>query len=143
VRTIHHVVDVDTDAAAVWRALTEPESLASWWSTALAGPAAAVGVEQRWTFGGDFNPVMLVTACEAPHRLGWRCTDGHPNWQDNDFVFELVPLDDGRTRLRFWQNYATELSDDDYGTYNFNWGYYLESLRRLCTTGVGTPYQAS
>ena len=35
----------------------------------------------------------------------------------------------GRTRLRFTQDYAVELSDDDYGIYNFNWGYYLESLR--------------
>ena len=27
--------------------------------------------------------------------------------------------------LRFWEGYARELSDDAYGTYNFNWGYYL------------------
>jgi uncharacterized protein YndB with AHSA1/START domain len=30
--------------------------------------------------------------------------------------FQLAPLDDGRTRLRFWQEYAVELSDDAYGT---------------------------
>jgi hypothetical protein len=45
--------------------------------------------------------------------------------------------------VRFWQEYATELSDDAYGTYNFNWGYYLESLRLLCTTGAGKPFQAA
>jgi hypothetical protein len=27
-----------------------------------------------------------------------------------------------------------------YGTYNFNWGYYLNSLKRLCEEGVGTPF---
>jgi hypothetical protein len=25
-------------------------------------------------------------------------------------------------------------------TYNFNWGYYMESLRLLCTTGAGKPF---
>jgi len=41
----------------------------------------------------------------------------------------------------FWQQYAVELDDDAYGTYNFNWGHYLESLRLLCTTGTGTPFR--
>jgi hypothetical protein len=45
-------------------------------------------------------------------------------------------------RLRFWQEYAVELADDYYGVYNFNWGYYLESLRLLCVTGTGKPFQA-
>jgi len=52
--------------------------------------------------------------------------------------FELVALDDGRTKLWFWQDYAVELSDDAYGVHNFNWGYYLESLRLLCTKGTGS-----
>ena len=26
------------------------------------------------------------------------------------------------------------------GTYNFNWGYYLQSLKLYCETGMGTPF---
>ena len=55
--------------------------------------------------------------------------------------FELEEKGTG-TVVRFWQNYARELSDDAYGTYNFNWGYYLESLRLLGETGTGKPFQA-
>ena len=76
---------------------------------------AAVGTRTVWTFDGDFNPVMETVAFEAPN--------------------ELV------SRLRFWQEYAVELADDYYGVYNFNWGYYLESLRLLCVTDTGKPYQ--
>ena len=46
------------------------------------------------------------------------------------------------TIVRFRQDYARELSDDDCRTYNFNWGYYLESLRLFSNTGSGKPFQA-
>ena len=65
---------------------------------------------------------------------------GHEPWADNTFRFELEEKGTG-TVVRFWQNYARELSDDAYGTYNFNWGYYLESLRLLGETGTGKPFQ--
>jgi uncharacterized protein YndB with AHSA1/START domain len=142
-RTIHHVVDIDASAKVVWGALTDQEQMANWWSTEVDAPKTVAGQLQVWTFAGDFNPVMEVTDIAEQRHLGWRCVDGHSNWKDNTFDFELVPLPDGRTRLRFTQNYAVELSDDDYGIYNFNWGYYLESLRLLCTTGAGKPFKAA
>jgi uncharacterized protein YndB with AHSA1/START domain len=140
-KTIHHVLDIDTTADTVWSALTEPDRMAGWWSTKLetTGPAA-VGVRVDWTFAGDFNPVMEIITLDARTSLGWRCVAGHDPWQDGTFRFELVGLDDGRTRLRFRQDYAVELSDDAYGVYNFNWGYYMESLRLLSTTGAGKPF---
>jgi uncharacterized protein YndB with AHSA1/START domain len=141
-KTIHHVLDIDADPGRVWAALTDADGLAGWWSTKLQTDAATVGVQIRFTFACDFNPVMEITKLVDGRELQWRCIKGHANWDDNTFDFELVPLDDGRTRLRFTQNYAVELSDDDYGVYNFNWGFYLESLRLLCTTGTGKPFRA-
>ena len=40
---------------------------------------------------------------------------GHDPWQGAAFRFGLEPTGDGHTRLRFWQEYAVELSDDAYG----------------------------
>jgi hypothetical protein len=93
-------------------------------------------------FAGDFNPDMKVIQFEPPSDLGWRCVGGVEQWADNTFSFGLEDRD-GATRLRFQQDYATELSDDDYGSYNFNWGYYLESLRLYCESGRGNPFEAS
>jgi hypothetical protein len=58
---------------------------------------------------------------------------------DNSFRFEIVAQDSG-SKLRFRQEYSRELSDDQYGVYNYNWGYYLESLRLYCSTGTGKPF---
>lgn len=135
-KTIHHVVDVAAPARVVWAALTEPGQMASWWSTRLE----VIGDEVHWTFAGDFNPVMRVERAEPERELVWRCVAGHDPWADNTFRFTLAAHDSG-CRLRFWQEYATELDDDAYGTYNFNWGYYLESLRLLATTDTGKPFR--
>ena len=43
-------------------------------------------------------------------------------------------------RRMFSQDYARELSDEVYGIYNFNWGYYLNSLKLLCEKGSGVPF---
>ncbi len=60
-KTIHHVIDIDASVSRAWPALTDQDGLASWWSTQVSTPPAAVGVEVHFTFGGDFNPVMLIT----------------------------------------------------------------------------------
>jgi hypothetical protein len=105
--------------------------------------ANEVGGVVDFTFGGDFNPDMEITELEAPERLVWTCVRGHEPWADNPFRFELAKNDNGRTRLRFWQDYATELDDDAYGVYNYNWGYYLDSPRLLCETGTGKPFETA
>lgn len=141
-KTIHHVVDIDAEPSIVWSALTEPEQLTRWWSTKLEAGPSAVGGRMEWTFAGDFNPVMEITALDGHRAVRWLCLAGHGPWLENTFRFELVGLEVGRTRLRFWQDYAVELDDDAYGTYNFNWGFYLESLRMLCADGTGKPFLA-
>ena len=85
---------------------------------------------------------MKVTKLDANLSVEWRCVAGHKNWQDNVFSFELRDVS-RETGLMFTQIYAQELSDEVYGTYNFNWGYYLQSLKLLCETGTGTPFKAA
>ncbi len=69
---------------------------------------------------------MRVTALEPPGVVCWECVGGHEPWAQNTFRFELADKAD-RTIVRFWQDYARELSDDACGTYNFTWGYYWKA----------------
>jgi uncharacterized protein YndB with AHSA1/START domain len=143
-KTIHQVLDIETSNDNVWEALTTRDGLAGWWSTRVeVSDAAAVESVIDFTFGGNFNPDMEITAVDADSAVEWKCVGGHGPWADNTFRFEVEGLDGDRTRLRFWQHYATELSDDEYGIYNFNWGYYLQSLKELVETGSGKPFDPS
>jgi uncharacterized protein YndB with AHSA1/START domain len=140
-KTILHLSDVGASREKVFEALTSTDGLAAWWTTNVAGDAGADGLID-FTFDGSFNPDMQVVDFKPQSLVSWKCVGGHEQWADNSFRFELEDRD-GATRLRFRQNYATELGDDDYAIYNYNWGYYLESLRLYCETGTGKPYASA
>ncbi len=139
-KTIIHTFHVETPPESVCRALTTEQGVTGWWTTSASVEEREGGI-LRFTFHGDFHPHMKQIQLDPPRLVRWQCVDGHGNWQDNTFSFALRPQDDD-TSVQFVQQYAQELDDDTYGTYNFNWGYYLNSLKRFCETGSGTPFQA-
>lgn len=118
--------------------MTTQQGLARWWTTAVKAPERVDGVIE-FTFNTEFGPRMKITQLEPPGLVGWECVGGHEPWIGNTFRFEIAAKDPG-SRLRFRQDYSRELSNDQYGIYNFNWGYYLDSLRLYCDTGTGKPY---
>lgn len=138
-KEIIHAVHVHAPPADVYGALTTEEGVTGWWTTEASLEEGEGGVI-HFTFHGDFHPRMEQVGLEPNRRVEWRCVGGHDNWQDNAFSFALEERE-GETRLTFRQHYARELPDDVYGTYNYNWGYYLGSLKKLCETGTGTPFQ--
>jgi hypothetical protein len=138
-KTILHAFDITAERAAVFDALTTLDGLAGWWTTSVGGAAGQGGVID-FTFGGDFNPLMRVGDV-GDGGVSWRCVGGHQPWSDNLFRFELGP--DVPVSVMFRQEYAIELSDLAYATYNFNWGYYLDSLRLYLETGAGKPFKAA
>jgi len=138
-KKIIHFVHVKAPPQEVYRALTTRDGLAGWWSTNVRVEPGVGGIVD-FRFIEVFNPDMEVTRLDENRRVEWKCVGGHDEWRDNTFSFELRDQD-GETGLMFVQVYAQELSDEVYGTYNFNWGYYLGSLKKLCETGQGTPFQ--
>ncbi len=139
-KKIIHVVSIDAPRNKVFGAVTNQAGLSSWWSTKVEA-SEDVGGEIHFTFVDDFNPVMEVVTKNDNERVEWKCKAGHEPWKDNTFAYELRDVDQ-RTQLTFTQDYAKELSDEAYGIYNYNWGYYLESLKQYCETGRGKPYAA-
>jgi uncharacterized protein YndB with AHSA1/START domain len=138
-KTIIHTVHVHRPPPDVYRALTTEEGVTGWWTTEATVERGEGGLI-RFTFVGDFHPHMIQTRLEMPKLVEWRCVDGHDSWLDDTFTFTLRERN-GETSLRFVQECSQELDDDTYGTYNFNWGYYLNSLKKYCEDGEGTPYR--
>ena len=139
-QAIHHVFTIVAPPERVYEELTTTPGLAGWWTTEVGGSSLRLGDVIEFTFGDGFDPAMRVTVLEPPEWVTWEFSGGHDNWEGSTFEFRLERASEG-TFVRFWQHYGRALSDDDFGIYNYNWGYYLESLRLLCETGVGKPFR--
>jgi uncharacterized protein YndB with AHSA1/START domain len=137
-KTIIHFFRIHRPPAEVYSALTNEKGLSGWWTKSVAVETVTPAVV-HFRFAGDFNPDMQVIGSQQDRRVEWKCIGGHKNWNDNTFSFVLQHVD-GETGLLFTQHYAAELSDEVYGSYNYNWGWYLASLKEFCETGKGRPF---
>lgn len=137
---IIHVLNIKTNQDKVFEAIATAEGLSQWWSTNVKAEEKVGGIVD-FTFIADFNPNMKITALQRPLQIHWECVAGHDPWQDNKFSFELTE-NKGVTQLTFTQEYAREISDENYGIYNYNWAYYLQSLKQYCESGKGKPHAA-
>jgi uncharacterized protein YndB with AHSA1/START domain len=135
-REIIHTLQVKAPPAAVFRAITEEGGLSGWWTTKVR----VDGDRLRFTFEDPFHPVMRVTDADEPKVVRWALEGGHDPWTGSTFRFDLAKGDEG-TAVVFRMSYGQEIPDQQYGVYNFNWAYYLDSLRLLCETGEGKPFQ--
>jgi hypothetical protein len=71
----------------------------------------------------------------------WQGTTGHEAWGSwTGIEFRIFPVDNG-TRVRFQHALGPETDEEGTASANFNWGYYLDSLRTYCEAGTGKPFQ--
>ena len=135
---IRQMLLIDAPADTVYRAITEQEGLAGWWTVqALAKPE--VGSTADFKFGDRYHTAMRVRGLEPPRRVQWECVEGDHEWVGTTIVFDLERKGD-QTLLRFVHGGWREVTDF-YASCNYNWGYYLASLKSYCETGAGTPFE--
>ena len=139
--TILHVFDVHASPVDVYAAVATEAGLASWWTTKVRADSE-VGGEIEFTFvPGDFNPRMRIDALDEPATIAWTCVGDAQGWLNASIRFDLREYEGG-TRVTFRQGYGEPLGDEAFGVFNYNWGYYLESLRTYCESGQGRPFPA-
>jgi hypothetical protein len=137
-RSIIHVLDIKASLNTVHDAITTIEGLSGWWTTAVTG-ATTPGSIIQFRFGEVFKPDMKVLMSNGS-AIRWECMSGEKDWTDSTFRFSMEETA-GMIRLTFVQDYSNQIGDEKYGRYNFNWGYYLYSLKKYCETGAGLPFK--
>ena len=135
---IIHAVVIHASRKKIYRAITTQEGLSNWWTKTVTAEPKVGGIAD-FQFANEFGATMEIVDLDKEKRVEWKCTGGAEEWLGSLFVFELSDRD-GSVLLMFTQTYEQEISDVAYGTYNFNWAYYLQSLKEYCETGKGKPF---
>ncbi len=135
--SIKHYLHIKAQPEKVYNAITKTGGLRGWW-TAEAKADEIVGGTAEFIFGERYYNKMRITNLEPDKELEWKCLEGDKEWIGTTFLFDLEEKDGG-TILRFSHNNWKE-ETDFFASCNYNWGYYLNSLKKYCETGVGTPF---
>jgi uncharacterized protein YndB with AHSA1/START domain len=141
VSLIHHAFDIQAPPETVFTSITTADGLSSWWTTTVTAGTAELGSLFMLGFRGPFNPRLRITEIERPSVVAWEGVSGHDAWGPTMLRFELDRIEGG-TMVNFRHQMGADRSGDAVASANFNWGYYLDSLRLLCETGQGKPYQS-
>ncbi len=134
---IKHILSISAPADKVYEALTTREGIAGWW-TPDAELEPQVNSIARFNFGREFQNKMRITGLQPGKCVHWRCLEGHDEWIGTSFRFDLE-AQEGNTLLRFGHTNWRE-ETDFFASCNYNWGWYLTSLKNYCETGTGQPY---
>lgn len=141
-RTITHAFDVSAPPEAVYEALTTEKGLSGWWTRTAEVDREADRTTVDFRFGSEFFVRMAVEERGEARSLRWQCREGADDWTDSSIRFELQRRDRG-TLILFEHEFARAVEREAFGRYNFNWAYYLQSLKALCETGQGFPFEGA
>jgi hypothetical protein len=136
-RSIVHVLDVNASTQTVGLAVSSISGLKNWWTQDVSG-SDEVGKVIFFRFADRFKPDMKVVS-KSESKIQWQCISGEPAWANDYFTFS-IEKNGNLAKLTFVQEYANEITNEQYGRFNFNWGYYLNSLKLFCETGKGMPF---
>jgi uncharacterized protein YndB with AHSA1/START domain len=137
---IQHYLEINAPAPEVFKAVTEQEGLAGWWTEdAIARPQ--VGSIAEFKFGEHYHNKMRITNLIPNSKVEWECLQGDKEWIGTSFTFDISEKS-GKTALKFTHKDWREATNF-YASCNYHWGLYMKSLKDYCETGKGEPYKKS
>jgi uncharacterized protein YndB with AHSA1/START domain len=146
--TIERDIEIEAPVDVVWRTITEPELIRTWFSD-MADVEARPGAVGSLTFRADSDAPHIVditvVAADRPHRFSYRWV--YPPGEDAAEInstlvtFTLVADGDERTRLRVVESGLDQMdmADDDkqkfFEDHSHGWQVQGDRLRDLFASG--------
>jgi len=149
--TIERDIEIEAPVEVVWRTITEPELIRTWFSD-LVDLEPRPGAVGTLTFRADSDDPhavdITVVAAERPHRFSyrWCYPAGDRATPDNSTLvtFTLTADGDARTRLRVTESGLDQLDWPDadkqkfVGEHSHGWQVQGDRLRDLFAAGHGS-----
>ncbi len=135
---IKHYLNINAPVEVVFKAITEQEGLSKWWTEETVASVKLNSVAE-FKFGDLYQCKMNVSNLLPGKKVEWKCVDGADEWIGTSIVFEMEE-DEGNTVLKFSHSGWKE-ETDFFARCNYNWAWYMTSLKNYCETGKGTPFQ--
>jgi uncharacterized protein YndB with AHSA1/START domain len=134
---VFHNFPIKGSLAQVFRAISTPAGLDSWWSLRSAGEPGP-GAEYKLVFGPDYEWLAVVSRYLPNTEFELELTRADSDWQGTRLGF-LLEMKDGVTQVRF-QHLGWPEENDHYRISCYCWAMYLRLLKRYVEHGEVVPY---
>ena len=133
-----HELGIQATPDAVYAALTEEAGIKAWWSEHTKAEPA-VDFQNEVSFYGNMVTFKLRNqALEPGKQVVWAVESGPPDWANTTISWTLSPQD-GQTMLNFaHRGFAS--TGGNFASVNYNWGWYVASLKFYLEKGEGMPH---
>jgi uncharacterized protein YndB with AHSA1/START domain len=136
-----HTVDVNSDARAIYEAITTKEGEAAFW-TSDCDIQPVVGSIAR--FGFPAAPVDLRMKIDelSPGEIRWSCLGDFPHWAGTTVAWSLSPSPSGKgTAVAFRHDgWGDGYPEDEYARVNYTWGRIVGALKAYAESGDPAPF---
>lgn len=137
---ILHLVPIKAPPLAVFKAISEEQGLAAWWTVDVQAKAEEGSTAQFRFENGQIVMRMTIAELTSPERVLWQVAEpSPPEWEGTTISWDLEQTDEG-TRLLFGHR-GWRSTDGSFAAINYNWAYYLTSLKDYLETGDGFPHR--
>ena len=136
---ILHSVTIKASPEAVYRAITEPNGLRSWWTTDVEAEAAEGSLAVFGFESGQVQMRMRVKSLSLTKGVRWLVEEpSPPEWKGTHVTWDLSEADGG-TRVLFGHR-GWKSTGESFPFINYSWGYYLLSMVKYLEEGKGFPH---
>ena len=135
---IFHDFPIKASRDNVFRAVSTPTGLASWWTNRSSGEPAP-GEEYELWFGPEYDWRAVVSKYVPGTEFELKMTKSDKDWQGTRVGF-VMNENDGVTQVRFYHTNWPEANDHYRGSC-FCWALYLRLLKRYVEHGDVVPYE--
>ena len=137
---IFHTFPINASAVKVYRGISTPEGLDSWWTEKSEGQAAS-GLIYKLYFGQDHNWKAVVTRCTTNREFELQMTDADSDWLATKVGFSLHAKESNVTEVNFYHVNWPKVNEH-FKISCFCWAMYLRVLRRCIELGEYVPYKS-
>lgn len=130
-----HQAGIQTSPAALYTAISEGDGLKGWWSehSVIENDLASVSF-----YNNMVTFKLRVSELIPNERVVWDVEGGPPDW-DNTQISWTISEHDGQTMLDFAHR-GLDVDEGRLGSINYNWGWYVISLKFYLEKGEGMPH---
>lgn len=135
---ILHTVYIHKPTKDVFRAISQGDEFANWW-TKMSSGRPALDAKYRFYFSPEYDWKAVMTNCEEDSHIAFQFVEADHDWMDTIMAFKLSNVN-GTTRTDF-SHRGWRSTNEHFRRSSYCWAMYLNLLKIYVESGQISAFE--